>query len=151
LKVRYYAGADGSKQSAGMHDSMLNVDCYFQPMSDGTQRCVPIYGGSSSQAVFQGYFADAACTQGLATNYKGCASPTYAVSYASAPNCAWQDVWHVYPIVMPYAGSSYYAMSGGTCAGPMPVANLTSSNDVYTLGSELPPTTFVQATLQTEP
>ena len=45
LKLKYYAGADGSKLSAGLHDSQLNVDCYYSyPMSDGTLRCVPNEG-----------------------------------------------------------------------------------------------------------
>lgn len=151
LKVHYYAGADGSKQTAGMHDSMLNVDCYFQPMSDGTQRCVPIYGGTGGQAAVQTYFADAACTQALATTFKGCAPPAYAINYVSAPACDWQYVWHVYSIGTPYTGASMYSLSGSTCSGPTPTSGLSSTYDIYTVGAELPPTTFVQATLQTEP
>src|SRR5260370_16789923 len=41
LKVKYYAGADGSKQFFGLHDSQLNVDCNFITAADGVSRSLP--------------------------------------------------------------------------------------------------------------
>jgi len=145
LKATYYAGADGSKQALGMHDSQLNVDCYFQTASDGTLRCVPEVGQQADVAVY----ADSACKQGLAIQATGCATATYALLYGASSTCSNQSVWHVFPLAGAYAGPSYYSKSGATCAGPTPLANFVGYN-LYTLGPELPPSTFVQATVQSE-
>jgi len=38
LKVKRSLGADGSSAFAGMHDSLLNVDCSLLPAADGASR-----------------------------------------------------------------------------------------------------------------
>jgi len=144
LKVRYYAGADGSKQSEGMHDSMLNVDCFFQAMSDGTTRCVP---SGYSLAIA---YADSACTQPLFYTTKGCSPPAYGAAVSSTTGCS-AEAWHIFSVGSAFTGSSYYSANGTMCTGPTPSSGLLNLYDVYTAGAEQPPSTFVQATLQTEP
>jgi hypothetical protein len=144
LKLTYYAGADGSKQAAGLHDSMLNVDCSFETMGDGTLRCAPVYAVS---ALISSYYADAACSQPLALTYAGCSVPAYAAS-AESSSCPWQQTHHVFAVSGPYSGASYYSGSPGSCSGPNPASAVSGS--FYAPGAELPPSNFVQATIQQE-
>jgi hypothetical protein len=147
LKMNYYAGADGSKQSAGtLHDSQLNVDCTFTTASDGTLRCLP-----ANQGLLLTYYADAACTQQIVLVYKGCGAPGYALTTAGSSVCVLQPTTHVFALSGPYSGTSYYTKSGTMCSGPVPVASLTMSYDLYSSGAEQPPSTFVQAALRSEP
>jgi hypothetical protein len=141
LKVNYYAGTDGSKQSAdSMHDTMLNIDCSFRTMSDGTLRCAPI-GGASGVGF---YFADSACSQQLAMAASGC-TPTNAYANVTSSTCG--GYLAVYTLSGAYSGASYYLKSGTNCLGP----TSTSGSTFYTVGAEQPPSTFVQATMQMEP
>lgn len=156
LKAQYYAGADGSKLSLGLYDSQLNVSCYYETASDGTLRCVP---STAANVGLYGYYADSGCSQPLAVASagSGCAAPAYAYSYVASSGCA--TVWHVFPISAPYTATSYFMLTdtflpdggiGKTCTAS-PVSGLGASTSLYTVGAELPPSTFVEATLQTEP
>jgi hypothetical protein len=140
LKVKYYAGADGSKAFAGFYDSQLKVDCYFGQAADGTTRCIPVPG-----ATFVGYYADAACTQPLIAATAGCAQPAYASK--SDTGCGASTV-HTFQVGSPFAGNSTYFLSGATCSGPSPTP---SGISYFSLGSEMAANSFVAATLQTEP
>jgi hypothetical protein len=135
LKVQYYAGADGSKQTAGMVDSTLNVYCNFALMSDGTIRCVPWPSPGSGFVLFSGTYADASCSQPLAVAPKGCAAPPPYALEEGSPSCG-TTVWHVFPISAAYTGASYYTLSGTTCSGPSPTSGFTTG-DLYTTGAEL--------------
>jgi len=114
LKATFYAGADGSKQAAGMHDSQLNVDCSFQMATDGTLRCLPANGQASIY-----YFSDSGCTQPVPYQVKNCGTPAYALGSpaAGAPgSCSYQPATRVFPISGPYTGSSLYYASAGGCS-----------------------------------
>jgi hypothetical protein len=163
LKLQYYAGADGSKQSAGMYDSVLKVQCYFRQASDGSTRCMPSAGAYAS------YYADPGCTQPLAIVACGSPTPTLlAATYVGTSSSQETSATHLFPIasaVTPSGGYQInvsYGDAGAGCASPQPtytcvpvpattwmyvLANATA----YSMGAELPPTNFVQATLQTEP
>ncbi len=150
LKVNYYSGADGSGQSTGtMHDSMLNADCAFGTASDGTLRCLP-----TNAALIAFYFGDAACTQPLVLQSTGCGAPSYGRSSTATctGNGTVTSAIRILAVSGPFSGGSYYSQVGtGPCSGPNPISGLTASYALYTAGAEVPPSTFVQATLQTEP
>ena len=149
LKAQWYVGTDGSRVQAGWYDSQLQVTCSLYMASDGTLRCLPIQAGVDTSA-----FSDSACTQPIVIS-TGC-QPTYA--YVLAPitgnACPPQDTWTIYQVGAQL--STYYALvetnfidGGMTCTAGS--ASKTSNLTYYTLGAVVPPSTFVQATLQTDP
>ena len=148
LKAKYYAGSDGSKQFAGWHDSMLNVDCGFSPASDGTTRCVP------SGATTQLFFSDSGCAQALAyIPATGCNSPPYAlvtVPASATPGCA-SYFERVLQVVGAYSGAIYTGTPANCSEQPDGGAIWRATYAFYTVGSEVAPSTFVAATVQTDP
>ena len=145
-----YVGADGSKQSAGMHDTMLNVDCTFATMSDGALHCIPTTTGLAPTTGKLGFFADSACTQVVASTLSGCAMPQYASGSLSSGGCPYSPTWHVFPVQGAFTGTSVYTMSGTTCSSTGTPVTSFPEYQLYTVGAELPPSNFVQATVQTQ-
>ena len=161
LKASYYAGADGSKQFASWHDSQRNEDCYFQTAADGTTRCMPIAAAAS-------YFADSKCTQPLALIYCFQPQPKYLSStYSGVPSAPPAGV-HLFQLGGAMAVTTIYEVTsvvtadGGVCSSgqatyactaqpPSTLSYLQSVASLYSVGPELQPDAFVQATMQTEP
>jgi hypothetical protein len=162
LKVKNYVGTDGSIVFARMHDSQLNVDCDFQNTADGTTRCIP-------EADTTATFSDAACTQPVllvsdcATTIPTCVSAgilnttTGAVvaSYFSiGATTTVQALYQVTNQVMnPAASMCSGASYTGSCTA-VPAATMTgllANSKAYAVGPVIPPSMFVQATLQTDP
>jgi hypothetical protein len=148
LKVRYNAGADGSKSALPLlHDSQLNVDCDFATAADGVLRCLPA-------GAFPSYlFVDAACSQPLAYTYKAACPPPYFVSPTTAPPCGTPLQERVYALGPAFTGTSAYTLSGQACVADSAAAltSFEASYALYTVGAEVPPSSFVQGTLQTDP
>jgi len=144
LKAKYYVGSDGSKEFAGWHDSMLNVDCGFVPASDGTTRCMPAYPGA---ALVELYFSDSGCTQALALGTKGCAAPLYAFqSQAGMGSACVTGFDRIFQLGAAYTGALYTGSPASCVTIPSP-----TTYSLYSLGPEVSPSTFVAATLQTDP
>ncbi len=149
LKAKYVAGVDGSKQFNGLHDSQRNEDCSFGTAADGVLRCLP--GGANTTL---GLFADAACTQPLAETSKGCAPSAYATTTdITVGACNTMAHEHVFMLGSAFTGTTVYSKGPTTCApyagtGANP---FTTSFDFYSVGSEVPASSFVQGSLQTEP
>ncbi len=147
LKARFYAGADGSKQFVGWHDTLRNEDCAYGVAADGETRCIP------SGKPVSNIFADAACTQGLADVFKGCATPPTVVSTVqNLPNTTCGSLpsrTHLFPVGTIFSGT-LYAMNGA-CVVADPNIFGTASRDFYSVLPEVPATAFVQATIQVEP
>jgi hypothetical protein len=84
LRVRYHAGADGSREFLGFFDNQRNENCYFQKASDGLTRCLP-----STKAVYfsygGGYYADAACSQRILPVQANECSPIYGMLPNDSP------------------------------------------------------------------
>ncbi len=58
LRMRFFLGADGSRQFSGWYDTQLGVNCQVLTAADGKLRCLP------KQAAFQTkFYADPQCTQ----------------------------------------------------------------------------------------
>ncbi|MGD0680025.1 MAG: hypothetical protein ABSC94_31970 [Polyangiaceae bacterium] len=151
LKLQYYAGSDGSKQTAGMFDSQLNVQCYFGKASDGTIRCLPAPSPNTVTASTQNYFADASCTQALGLTGL-CSTPT-VIAMSVTNNCTTTTT--NYQAGSQFTGQLYQSSSTGcTAVSAALQMDLTASLAFYTLGAQIQPpnpSQYVEATLQTEP
>ena len=147
LKAKYYVGSDGSRQFLGWHDSMLNVDCAFYPASDGTTRCMPA-GTTVSASVF----SDPGCSQPLAETSKGCAPGKYELQLTAATACASNYYFRLFEVGAIYSGP-LYSGTPGSCTEESDAGadSLRAAADIYELGSEIPPSTFVAVTVQTDP
>ncbi|HTB71956.1 MAG TPA: hypothetical protein VK762_01870 [Polyangiaceae bacterium] len=144
LKTQYWNGADGSKQAmSGFYDSMLGETCYPSTASDGQMRCMPGMAGVSS-------FGDSGCTQSLAL-VVGCGTtPKYASQSVAATACNRPQTTY-YALGSPFNGSMYYSGTPASCTGT-PVSALTAEGySLYTLGAQVPASTFVAITVTTDP
>lgn len=112
-------------------DTQLGSNCFFATAADGQWRCLP-----SDDAYVQ-YYSDSTCTTRVAASYDGC-TPKYARSYDS--NFCPQRM-ALYPVISRYTGASYYK-SGSSCSPLTPGGQ----SAFWTIGSELPATTFVPGT-----
>lgn len=138
IKVKFYAGDDGSKAFLGLYDSQRQEDCTFSLASDGTTRCLP--GGLTTGS----YFADSACTTKLALSFTtSCTTPKYAtVTSVSCPSGGAQ----IFQLGAPFTGTAY-GSTGTSCV----VTTIPGTFLLYSIGSEVPPGSFVSATSQTAP
>jgi hypothetical protein len=141
LKVKYLSGADGSKVQRGLYDTLLQIDCYFSVAADGSQRCLPV--GMSSI-----YFSDAACTQRMAYGTKGCAPPKYATFTVVTSACP-SNMTHIATLGGQISPAKNYYFNGSICqdAG----ATVLGAFDYYSVGAEIPPSSFVAGTEMQEP
>jgi hypothetical protein len=144
LKAKYYVGTDGSRQFSGWHDSMLNADCNFYPASDGSTRCMP---GTPASSVF----SDAGCAQRAMGVTKGCVPEAYAlvVNTVNAGSTCGAYFYRVFPVGGLYSGTLYTGTPTTCTAGG--TASAQPTIDYYSLGSEVALSTFVAATVQTDP
>jgi len=143
LKARYYVGSDGSKEFIGWHDSQRNEDCGFVTASDGTMRCL----GGSGVASVGTYFSDTGCTQPLvlAQTGTGCAVPSIA-SKATLTSCS-TVYYTLFQVGSSFTGTPY----SGTPSSCTKVTTTLPGYAVYNLGPEVPASSFVAATVQTDP
>jgi hypothetical protein len=167
LKVNYYAGTDGSTQPTGsMHDSMLNVDCYFSKASDGTMRCMPI---ATATTAYASYYTDAACTHPIAlvSQCAGTTIPTQVIAsigsegatqtFALGSVTTASTVYYLAPAADPTAcspggvnGYTYICTAYPASAW----ATVQTNSTIYGVGAPIQPpspSTFVEATIQAEP
>jgi hypothetical protein len=147
LKVQRWAGTDGSSLATGMYDSQLKTQCSFALASDGTTRCFPV----GMALIGTTFFSDSACSVALAYSPQppkaGCAAPSYASS-AAADNCEGMAAQTVFGVSGPFT-ATVYGGPPADCA----VFQATEAADYtfYSVGAEVPLSTFVQATLTTDP
>ncbi len=141
LKAEYYVGADGSKQwDYSFQDSARgNERCSFLTAADGSIRCLP---SGISAGIF---FSDANCTETLAYAVTACgATPAYATSMIATSACPAKYEYHLFTVASKYTGT-VYSGSPGSCT-----AYTSFPYAAYSIGSEIAPSSFVQASVQTE-
>jgi hypothetical protein len=138
LKVQSYVGSDGSSLVAGMYDSQLQTQCSFGLASDGTTRCLPSAGYPASVG---SYFADSGCSKELAWLPQTGCTPSYARSYSET--CGGQ-VQTIFSVSGAFSGTPYTGTPSACVSSAIP-----TGDSLYSIGAELPPSTFVQATLTT--
>lgn len=135
LKLRYYDGADGTKQFLGWRDSMRNEDCGFSKHADGTVRCMP-----AAQSTATYYHSGSPCT---AANLLGAvlkAAP--APSYISRSE---NNGTRIFIAGAALTGQLYQNLGGCT-----PITT-PETLDFYAVGAEVPAASFVQATEKVAP
>jgi hypothetical protein len=158
LKAKYYAGSDGSKEFVGWYDSMLSLDCIFLQASDNTTRCLPAYyslggaAGAASTLVEASSYADAACTQ-LVYSITTCAgSPQYILETVSqtmdGSACTAYTFYRVLLRGSPVTLTQTFSKTATGCSA---ATTFTAPSTFYSVGNEVSPSNFVQATTQTEP
>ena len=128
LKVQTLEGSDGSKQFFGWFDSTRKEQCNFAQAFDQTYRCLP------RMATMSAYFSDAGCSVRLASYPVG--SPATVINQTSR-----------YAQLGPaYHGTLWNGTNGQcfTSVGPSDAA-------FFSVGDEVPATTFADATLKTAP
>ena len=137
-----WAGADGSRYSPlsyKFRDRALDIDCFAGIASDGKMRCLP----ETSATVYSYYFTDSGCTS-RATLLPTCGQADRYARYW--PQVCAESRSRYFLITGP-ASALYYA---GTRAG-MPYCDPVTPSAPdgyawYVLGSEVPPTDFVEFT-----
>jgi hypothetical protein len=145
LKAHYRGGTDGSKAFAWVYDSMLNFSCDLSGLAaDGTARCLP--ADVSSIGWFN--FLDAACSQPVLALRNGCAPPGYLTI---SDQHAGPQARHAYRVGNPVTPANVYTLVSSSDGG-MTCGLLTRSGGCcyYSLGAELPPSAFVQISVQRE-
>jgi hypothetical protein len=141
LKVQTWVGLDGSSLAAGMYDSQLKTQCSFAVASDGSMRCLPFSGAVIASIGL--FYADSGCSVPLAVGGAGCAIPSYV--YTGTNTCG-TTAYTFSSISGSFAGTVYEGSPSSCTAVP---ASSLASDTLYSVGAELPPSTFVQATLTT--
>ena len=145
LKAIYYLGADGSKYTLPnqWYDSQRSENCSFRTAADGNLRCLPYSG-----AAVGNYFADAGCTQQLVSSLagSGCAVPNTATTSPTntAVSCQLSG-YVVYQVGSLFTGAAYSGTPSSCSKAVVP-----SYYALYSLGAQIPASSFVAATLQTD-
>ena len=142
LRAKYYLGDDGSKQFWNWYDNKLNIDCSFVMAADGKTRCLPYQGASSYT-----YFSDSNCSTPLAI--ADCSSPgAYVITLQTVGSgCTQSNQYHVFPIGGAFSGSTVYVKGGSSCTA---TTTISGGWSYFTLGAEVPASSFVAATITTE-
>lgn len=147
LKVKYYAGEDGSKLPipGSMFDTQLGIDCQFGTMFDGVLRCIPAI------QVTNILYSDAACTAEMAlvpkcsTNQKYVVRPTTSTTTNA---CVSPWPYDYFTLGSAMGATVTYSKSGTTCSGPTDVS---ANYNAFHLGAQASLSTFASATIQTAP
>ena len=148
IKMRMVTTPDGLRSPTGVRDVQLGVDCGFNQSADGQTRCLPL-----SSAYVSDVYGDPDCNNLIALlpcqEATVGAPPAYAYRTDAASNsCGSSGGMHVYPVTGVYSGTTYVISSNGQCQQGVPI---TSGGSMFlSLGSELPPSTFVAGTYVTE-
>lgn len=140
LKVSYYKGADGSESSFGLYDSSLKVACSWWPATDGTTRCMPIDANTY-------FYADASCQMPILFWTHGCTPPKYIYTATQQGGaCGTTYAYAIHPIgSMISSPAQIYELIGGSCTESSASGG---DDDVWTLGSAIPPSSFVEGTAE---
>jgi hypothetical protein len=159
LKARYLVTPDGAKQFIGWHDAERNENCAFEFAADGQQHCLPVWvvpdGIFAGGPHFGSYSADAGCSQPLAHVGVGCPGvpPKYAalsVSMAcSAEGLDVRGAVQLFAMGPQVQQAAIYIGSPGSCS----LYTNAPPGDYYLvqLDKEIPPSSFVAATVVTDP
>lgn len=151
LKAMYQEATDGSKTYLyyQWYDSQRQEQCGFMAADDGTTRCLP----TAELSLPGTYFSDSACTQQLAYRAKpttGCTAKTSQPKYAggySTINCTLE--YQIFSVGTPFSGATIYMKSGTTCTS-LTASTYTTTMDFYSVGAEIPASSFVAATIKTD-
>jgi hypothetical protein len=140
-------GSDGLEMYQGfdaIYDTTKQFTCSSSTAEDGIVRCMPVV--SAHVGV---HFADAACSLPIAFASHSMCNPTapkYAGEVVSGSTCNDPSKYLIYEVGAEFTGQLYYK-SNGVCSSTMPLAGY----KYYHLDNKVPPSEFVQLTVQTIP
>lgn len=143
ITVQWLIGDDGSRVFSSFYDTELEHTCGWISASDGVTRCLPIIGDDVAPVI--NYFADADCQVALAS---------FALDATTEPRWGVAAYRVIFDIAGEYTGTSAL-YQGGSTGGCIPlseavIAATFATRSLWLLGDEVPPATFVGATLVTE-
>ena len=145
LKVKYWVGDDGSKTPVPfvLWDSARSEDCVFTTAADGKSRCLP----TSGNAFVGSYYSDSGCTKPLGWWSSSSACSGSNRKYASLTDTDCSLGTHIFPVQSAFTGT-VYSNALGTCK--VLEATALASVSLFSLGAEIPASSFVAATMKTE-
>ena len=148
LKVRYIESPDGAKVFRGIWDSELNTYCGFNYFSDGKHRCLEMSPYCSLLTVYN----NDSCTSSkdIIACSKNFPEGKYAVAYESDYTIVHGQITK--PIDAVYKiGSVYkdnlFSLSGENCVDA--AEGYKTNNNLYSLDSEVPFSTFQEGSIKT--
>lgn len=118
----------------GFRDTQLDTDCYLQVAGDGVSRCVP---WATAYAV-DGYFSDASCTRPAFST--AMSNPRFALRYDTS-GC--ETRWRFFNVGAALSSQHWFYKTSTGCY----MQTVTTGQQAYELGDQLPPETFVSATV----
>lgn len=147
LKAKVLTGTDGSRQVNAyvFRDTALNADCTYTKMADGNTYCVPTAGYGTPSP---NYYSTPNCGTPIAafTTISTCAPLPDAISFKAAvtpPSCGGDVGPRMYQRGPQLSG--LYVQSGANCVD-VTSSFVTATSAVYSLGAEIPLSTYVRAT-----
>jgi hypothetical protein len=148
IKARVISTGDGAKAFAGYYDSSLSVICGFNRAVDDTLRCLPTtytYVGS--------YYSDSGCSTALAySSMPGC-TPTYALKTETTASCLDIGFYpsnsrqRVYSVGSAYGSAMVWSGTPGNCSS----SSTPTAFAFYTIGAEVPASTFAAGSVDIAP
>ncbi len=133
LKAQTLVGQDGSRSPTGWYDSEMGVACVFRKASDGQTRCLP-----NGPTII--YYSDDTCATPMVV--ATCAPGGHALLIEDSCTGAAR----VFPIGGSISPANAYVKVGASCTNVVDPAP-----PIYSVGAEIPASSFVGTTLETEP
>jgi hypothetical protein len=137
LKRRGY-DLEGTRAFRRIFDSARNETCAVSEWTDGARYCTPF------EATGYVVFADAGCTTPVGLGHVRCpgTAPSYFADFASS-TCGESAVSKLFERGAERSGTQYYRIFDGACSSPL---TMSSEEQLFTLGAEVPPSAFVRVT-----
>jgi hypothetical protein len=149
LRNKYIVASDGTVAlGGGLVDTQRSEDCAFALADDGKLRCLPTY---PDVANLSAYYNNSSCTGNPIAYSASCEAPKKYVMQA-ASSCAASPVgsslYALFEITPP---ATLYSKSGTTCtAVPNTIYTTATGYRVYTVGTPIPASKFVDGTVMTQ-
>ena len=144
----YQSTEDGLRTPAGLYDKQLKINCSFRIASDGKNRCLPFTSHASH------FYSSSLCSDSseVAMVSKGSCAPEFISVGVTDNKCPLSSKVKIYnvgaKIVVPaiyFSSAVIYYRSGDSCVS-RPLSSYPDS-DFYKVGSEIPPTNYVEGFL----
>lgn len=145
LKAKYRLGEDGSKAYLPFvwYDSERKEDCNFSLAADAKERCLPL---GTYNAVLGTYFSDSACTAPLALALYPSCEVKYATGAKSGGGCQFASTMtQVFVLGAKANLATVYVKSGANC-----ISTSGTGVELYEVGTEIPPSSFVAGTVMAD-
>lgn len=144
IKARVLTTPDGARVLDGWRDTLLGVDCFFVDYGDGVKRCYPM-----KNAAFHGtYYANAECVEDVSsfpTSLVPCGTlPLYSVG-SVAPQCNEARLEYT-AVIAQITPTQLFIKINDQCV----VATMPADTIFYSLGADVPLSTFQNATVSIE-